>query len=167
MNYLESAFARLCSAASEEKMGTYKKENIQCQVKDDSSIVSKRKQEKSDNKARKKIKSVHTANQLMKSKSIEVTLTKVCDTNKCKNSCDTEGYNLPIRNTIPKTTNFKKTNNLISEEHIKRSLQEQADFELATKLQQTFNQSSAYSTRSTVLKRMAAKNQVQMEIMTP
>lgn len=63
---------------------------------------------------------------------------------------------------ITKLNNTTKRNNI--KEHTKRFLQEQADFELAKKLQQSFNQSVKYSTRSSVLKRINVKNQ---EILTP
>ncbi|RZC39130.1 zf-RING 2 domain containing protein [Asbolus verrucosus] len=145
MNYLESAFARLFSPAEEK-----------------GAISGKRKHDKSECKSKKKLKNSHksTDGQQLESKSEgTVALADVCDSS-------VDSFHFSISNS---NNNIKKcTNSLLNDENIKRSLQEKADFEFATKLQQTFNQSAKYSTRSAVLKRAAAKKQVNIEeIITP
>jgi hypothetical protein len=178
INSLESAFARLCSPMlSGEKMDTCKKENIDMKslMQDNVLITStKRRFEKSENKSKKKIKADKPVKtQLEESKEISnIELTNLCDTHQCKDKCSADNFNFLINNSnnsLKKNDTLKQpSKSFVNEEIVKRSLQEKADFELATKLQQTYNQSSKYSTRSTVLKRMASKNQVKMEgIMTP
>jgi hypothetical protein len=161
----------------DKKMDTCKKENVDMKslVQDNVLITStKRRFEKSENKSKKKIKADKPVKtQLEESKEISnIELTNLCDTHQCKDKCSADNFNFLINNSnnsLKKNDTLKQpSKSFVNEEIVKRSLQEKADFELATKLQQTYNQSSKYSTRSTVLKRMASKNQVKMEgIMTP
>ncbi|EFA12951.1 uncharacterized protein LOC103314904 [Tribolium castaneum] len=155
INSLESAFARLFSPILPE-VEVCKKENIQSQMSSqlDASLPAKRKHEKTENKTKKKVKAVQkpTENQSFESKeSVTIDLTKTCD-----------DFDFSLSNCMKKI-NLKSAKNVMPEESLKR-LQEQADFELATKLQQTYNQAFQYSTRSAVLKRT---NQVKMGGMTP
>lgn len=147
LNSPESAFARLYSPQVIEP--SIKQENDQSEMSSHQESP-KRKLEKPENKSRKKIKS---------KESLRIEVKTVCDR--------VDNFNISISNNNLKKNNLKSAKHLVTEENLKKSLQEQADFELATKLQQTYNQSSKYSTRSTVLKRMAASNQVIEGIMTP